>query len=235
MNVNADFSQRVVVRPDEERWAPSPQAGVERLYARPDWRGDRTRDKLRSFCAGSRLSQPYSRRRRRNLMLDGAFEDQNGVHAAGAYLRDPIGSSHAPSSPSGCTLFVKLWQFDTGDRGRVEIDTASSEWRKTPEGFAIQPLHHFAGVMTFLVRLDPGATLNRTIHPLGEEIVVLAGACSDAEGTYPACSWIRDPGGHDQALFSGRRLHAFCQDRPSCFSGSRGFAFTGRSDSGENP
>jgi anti-sigma factor ChrR (cupin superfamily) len=63
-------------------------------------------------------------------------------------------------------------------------------------------LHHFSGVTTFLVRLDPGATLSRTIHPDGEELVVLAGACADALGAYPAGAWIRDPGGHAQDLFS---------------------------------
>ena len=33
-------------------------------------------------------------------------------------------------------------------------------------------------------------------------MIVLAGACSDAEGNYPAGTWIRDPGGHKQDLFS---------------------------------
>ena len=73
---------------------------------------------------------------------------------------------------------------------------------RRPEGFAILPLHYFGGVTTFLVKLDPGATLSRMIHPDGEEVVVLAGACADAQGTYPAGSWIRDPGGHAQNFFS---------------------------------
>jgi anti-sigma factor ChrR (cupin superfamily) len=135
-------------------------------------------------------------------VIEGGFEDENGVYAAGTYLRDPIDSSHAPVSRQGCTLFVKLRQFDDGDRERVDIDTASGEWRRAPEGFAIQPLHHFGGVTTFLVRLDPRATLSRVIHPHGEEVVVLAGACRDEAGEYPAGAWIRDPGGHPQNLYS---------------------------------
>lgn len=31
MHVNADFSKRVVIRPDDYRWVPSPMPGVERM------------------------------------------------------------------------------------------------------------------------------------------------------------------------------------------------------------
>jgi anti-sigma factor ChrR (cupin superfamily) len=209
MKVNADFSQRVVVRPNDEQWTQSPQESVDRLYLdRIGGEVARATSFVR-FAPGSYFPVHIHGGGEEIFVLDGAFEDQNGVYAAGAYLRDPIGSSHAPSSRRGCTLFVKLWQFDPDDHDRVGIDTASGEWRKTPEGFAIQPLHHFAGVTTFLVRLDPGAILSRTIHPLGEEMIVLAGVCSDADGNYPAGTWIRDPGGHKQDLFSAEGCMLF--------------------------
>jgi len=209
MKINADFSQRIVVLPGEAQWTPSPHPGVDRLML------DRIGEEVARatsfvrFAPGSAFPHHTHGGGEEIYVIDGAFEDENGVHAAGAYLRDPIGSAHAPFSPHGCTLFVKLWQFDKEDVDRVEIDTASGEWREAPEGFAIQPLHYFGGATTFLVRLDPGATLSRTIHPDGEEIVVLTGACSDAEGTYPASAWIRDPGGHGQDLFSAEGCTLF--------------------------
>jgi anti-sigma factor ChrR (cupin superfamily) len=202
MTINADFSQRVVVLPGEAQWTPSPHPGVDRLML------DRIGDEVARATSFVRFAPGIAFPRHMHgggeeiYVIEGAFEDENGVHGAGLYIRNPIGSTHAPSSPKGCMLFVKLRQFAQGDADRVEIDTRSGEWRQAPEGFAIQPLHYFDGVMTFLVRLDPGATLSRTIHPDGEEIVVLSGACSDAEGNYPAGAWVRDPGGHGQDLFS---------------------------------
>jgi anti-sigma factor ChrR (cupin superfamily) len=209
MIINADFSQRVVVRPDAGRWTWSPHPGVDRLMLdRIGGEIARATSFVR-FAPGSAFPHHTHSGGEEVYVIDGVFEDENGVHAAGAYLRDPIGSSHAPFSPQGCTLFVKLRQFDKEDRDRVEIDTGSGEWRKAPEGFAIQPLHHFGGVTTFLVRLDPGSTLSRTIHTRGEEMVVVAGACSDAQGAYPAGAWIRDPGGHAQELFSAKGCTLF--------------------------
>ena len=40
-----------------------------------------------------------------------------------AYVRNPPQSHHTPASESGCTIFVKLWQFDPADRRHVLIDT----------------------------------------------------------------------------------------------------------------
>ncbi len=204
MKVNADFSQRVVVRPGDAQWTASPQPGVDRLML------DRIGEEVARatsfvrFAPGSAFPHHMHGGGEEIYVIEGAFEDENGIHRTGVYLRDPAGSAHTPFSPDGCTVFVKLWQFDKGDTDRVVIDTKSGEWREAPEGFAIQPLHYFAGVTTFLVRLYPGATLSRTIHPDGEEIVVLAGACSDAQGAYPTGAWIRDPGGHGQDLFSAQ-------------------------------
>jgi anti-sigma factor ChrR (cupin superfamily) len=209
MRINADFSQRVIVRPGETQWTPAPQPGVDRLML------DRIGDEVARatsfvrFAPGSAFA-PHTHGGGEELyVIDGVFEDENGVHAAGTYLRDPIGSSHAPFSSPGCTLFVKLWQFDKDDRDRVEIDTTSGHWRTAAEGLAIQPLHYFGGVTTFLVRLDPGATLSRMIHADGEETMVLAGACGDALGAYPVGTWIRDPGGRRQDLFSAEGCTLF--------------------------
>ena len=137
-------------------------------------------------------------------VIDGAFEDENGVHAAGAYLRDPIGSSHGPSSRQGCTLFVKLWQFDKDDKERLEIETALGQWRKAPEGFAIQPLHYFAGITTFLVRLDPGATFEPDHSPGRRRNCCSGRILRRCAGSYPAGALVRDPGGHRQDLFSAQ-------------------------------
>ena len=57
-------------------------------------------------------------------MLDGVFQDEHGDFPVGSYIRNPPTSSHTPGSETGCTIFVKLWQFDPTDRKHVRIDTS---------------------------------------------------------------------------------------------------------------
>ena len=56
-------------------------------------------------------------------MLEGVFQDEQGDFPAGCYVRNPPQSHHTPSSRPGCTMFVKLWQFDPADRRHVRLDT----------------------------------------------------------------------------------------------------------------
>jgi anti-sigma factor ChrR (cupin superfamily) len=56
-------------------------------------------------------------------VLEGVFQDEHGDFPAGSYVRNPPGSRHTPGSMLGCTMFVKLWQFDLADRTHVLIDT----------------------------------------------------------------------------------------------------------------
>ncbi|WP_395666436.1 cupin domain-containing protein [Methylocella sp.] len=202
MRINADFSQRVVVRPGDADWTASPQPGVARLQLDRVGAEVARATSLVRFDPGATFPHHVHGGGEEIFVVEGSFEDSAGLHRRGAYLRDPRGSAHQPRSEEGCLLFVKLWQFAPDDAARVEIDTASAEWRCAPEGFSIQPLHAFAGVTTFLVRLNPGAVLTRMIHPQGEEMLVLSGDCFDAHDDYPALCWVRDPGGHAQALSS---------------------------------
>jgi len=41
------------------------------------------------------------------FVLDGAFSDEGGDHAAGTWLRFPVGASHSTETAAGCTLYVK--------------------------------------------------------------------------------------------------------------------------------
>lgn len=42
------------------------------------------------------------------LVLDGALEDEDGHYPTGTWFRCPPGSAHAPTSPEGCRLWVKV-------------------------------------------------------------------------------------------------------------------------------
>src|SRR5262249_29763432 len=67
------------------------------------------------------------------LVLGGSFHDDTGDYREGAYVRNPIGTSHAPwAGPDGAALFVKLHQFTAADTQRVVIDTRAADWRDGP-------------------------------------------------------------------------------------------------------
>jgi hypothetical protein len=53
---------------------------------------------------------------------------------------------HTPGSAPGCTIFVKLWQFDLADRTHVRIDTNKMVFVPDPNcpGVEVMSLFHDA-------------------------------------------------------------------------------------------
>jgi len=156
MNLNDDFSLRIVARAADAVWTPSPLPGVERRML--DRVGDEVAraTSLVRYAPGSRFDRHVHGGGEEILVLEGVFSDETGEYPAGTYLRHPPGSSHAPSSREGCLLFVKLWQFDPADTQSVRIDTRSEPWRPgLVPGLAVMPLHSHDGVDTALVRWAP--------------------------------------------------------------------------------
>jgi anti-sigma factor ChrR (cupin superfamily) len=66
------------------------------------------------------------------LALEGVFQDEHGDYPSGTYVRNPPTSNHTPASEVGCTLFVKLRQFDPDDRTEVHIDTSGLSFAPAP-------------------------------------------------------------------------------------------------------
>jgi hypothetical protein len=65
------------------------------------------------------------------LVLAGSFHDDAGDYPDGTYVRNPIGTAHAPwAGPDGAVLFLKLHQFTAADSRRVVIDTRAAHWRQ---------------------------------------------------------------------------------------------------------
>ena len=125
LNLNDDFSRRVVAPVSDAAWAPSPQPGVERrMLDRVGGEVARATSVVR-YAPNSRFERHVHGGGEEILVLEGVFSDEAGDYPAGTYLRNPPGSAHAPFSREGCVLFVKLWQFAQGDLQTVRIDTLS--------------------------------------------------------------------------------------------------------------
>ena len=194
--INADFARRAVVSLEEAAWVPSPARGVSRIML------DRVGDEIARatsfvrYAPGSRFDRHVHELGEEFLVLDGIFSDEQGVYPAGTYVRNPPGSHHAPHSDGGCTLFVKLRQFDRNDRARVVVDTTDAEWLPgLVPGLAVLPLHSYGEENVALVDWSPGTRFPRHAHPGGEEILVLDGQLRDEEGRYPRGTWLRNPPG----------------------------------------
>ena len=66
------------------------------------------------------------------LVLEGTFSDKSGDYGPGFYVRNPPGSRHQPFTKDGCTILVKLWQFDEDDLKQLNVDTQAASWSTGP-------------------------------------------------------------------------------------------------------
>jgi anti-sigma factor ChrR (cupin superfamily) len=197
MRLNADFAERVVMRPDDYEWVDSPMPGVERMML--DRIGDEVAraTSLVRYAPGSTFSSHVHTGGEEFLVLEGEFGDEHNSYPKGAYVRNPIGTSHTPRvGDDGCIIFVKLQQFDAGDQAQFAIDTTTADYRPaaTP-GIEYLPLHEYDGERVALIRWAPDTPVERHEHKKGEEVLVLEGAFYDEHGAYPAGTWMRSPHG----------------------------------------
>jgi anti-sigma factor ChrR (cupin superfamily) len=206
MELRADFGRREVVRPGDEAWRPSPMAGVERQMLDRIGEEVARATSIVRYAANARFSEHTHGGGEEFLVLAGSFHDDSGDYAEGAYVRNPIGTSHAPwAGPDGAVLFVKLHQFTAADTRHVVIDTRAATWREGgSSGSLVLPLHEFGGEKVSLVRWPSSTKLAKHGHPGGEEILVLDGAFEDEHGAYPNGSWLRSPHLSEHAPFTGR-------------------------------
>ncbi len=192
--VRADLSERALVHTESLDWEPSPSKGVLRRKLDRDGAELGRVTSIVQYAAASSFSAHTHGGGEEFYVLEGTFSDENGDYAAGTYVRNPIGSSHAPRSDQGCTIFVKLHQFDARDSERVVIDCKERSFLAGQvEGLTVLPLHSFETESTALVRWAPQTHFAAHSHFGGEEILVLEGVFSDEHGDYPKGTWIRSP------------------------------------------
>lgn len=198
MKLHADLTRRAVVDSTALPWTPSPERGVERKMLERDGGEVARATSLVRYAPGSRFEAHSHGGGEEFLVLEGTFSDQHGDYPAGTYVRNPIDSTHAPSSRAGCVILVKLLQMtDPGER-RLVVDTRARQWQPgAPGGPERMPLFRGEGAAetVSLVRFAPGTAITDDLHPGGEELYVLEGVLEDEYGRYPAGTWLRQPDG----------------------------------------
>ena len=205
MELNADFTKRVVVHAAQQSWIASPMAGVERRML--DRIGDEVAraTSIVRYAPDSHFSPHVHDEGEEFLVLDGVFEDEHGKFPAGSYIRNPPQSRHTPGSTDGCTIFVKLRQFDPADRTAVRLDTNDLPMVDVPgrPGVKASTLFHDRREDVRLEQWSPGAAV--VLAPEGGlEVLVLEGSFQSAAQMFQRQSWLRLPIGDRITALAGR-------------------------------
>jgi hypothetical protein len=196
MNLNADFTARAAVHAARLNWTPSPMPGVHRRML--DRIGDEVAraTSIVRYARHSHFSPHTHGGGEEFLVLEGVFQDEHGDYPVGTYVRNPPTSSHVPGSEPGCTIFVKLWQFDPDDRTPVRVDTSTLPFMPAPElhGVEYALLHESAWELVLLERWAPGVSISVPV-PGGIELLVLDGGFTEGGEEFTQYSWLRLPPG----------------------------------------
>jgi len=204
MELNADFTRRAAVHAARLDWTPSPMAGVERrMLDRIGGEVARATTIVR-YAPKSHFSAHSHGGGEEFLVLEGVFQDEHGDYPAGFYIRNPPTSAHTPGSEAGCTIFVKLWQFDPADRETVRLDTSKLTYDADPQrpGVCVAKLFERADETVTLEHWSPGAEILLS-SPSGLELLVIEGDFKDGEDRFSYQSWLRLPPGAQTRVRAG--------------------------------
>ncbi len=202
MELNADFEERVLVHSDTLEWQASPMPGVDRrMLDRIGGEVARATTIVR-YAPGSQFSAHTHTGGEEFIVLDGVFQDEHGDFPEGTYVRNPPTSQHTPGSEPGCTIFVKLWQFDMADRTQFR-KTMAEELGAPENGVATALLHEDDRETVTYHHLDAGAQFDVTADG-GIEALMIGGEMTVGGDTLRKGSWLRLP--------QGQTLHAVAGD-----------------------
>jgi anti-sigma factor ChrR (cupin superfamily) len=195
MRINDDFTRPVIVHAGRQEWVPSPAAGVDRrmLFRIGEEKARAT--SIVRYARESAFPRHTHTGGEEFVVLDGVFQDEHGDYPAGAYIRNPPGTSHVPSSKEGCTIFVRLWQFRADDR--------ASTVRHPGEGTQVSPRAGAAAATILFddgheeVRFEdwrPGASIT-VENTKGLEFLLLSGGLTVSGERLEPPAWGRVPTG----------------------------------------
>ena len=183
----------LVIRTGALPWAPSPSPRVWRKRLEHEGPPEAGRvTSLVRYEPGSVFAPHPHPDGEEILVLEGTFADEHGSYPAGTFMLNPEGYVHAPRSPDGCTLFVKLRQ-SPGSRKAVSLDTTRAAFEPVRHGVERLELYAEQGFpeRIELVRLAPGAGHEPLPGGASGEVFVLSGECHDGTERHAARTWLR--------------------------------------------
>ena len=192
-HLNMNLELPVVICAEEHLWIKSPADGVSRLPLERVAPESGHTTSFVTFEPDSYFPAHTHPQGEEIYVIEGVFSDEYGNYPAGTYIRNPPGSHHTPFTAQGCTLFVKLDQFQRDDKQPIVIRPEDQHWQPGIGNLRVLGLHTYNTESTALVLWPKNEVFQKHTHWGGEEIVVLSGQFIDEHGKYPALSWIRSP------------------------------------------
>lgn len=195
MHLNDDLSILTRVHAAEQDWVPSPSRGVERRMLFRIGKEKARATSIVRYAPGSRFPYHGHPGGEEFLVLEGIFQDETGDFPAGTYVRNPPGTGHAPGSETGCTIFVKLWQFHTDDCVRLVRRPGEGEQAASRPGVSSSCiLFKGAGERVMLETWHAKANIVLP-NPDGLELLVLSGEITAGANRLAFWDWLRLPPG----------------------------------------
>lgn len=206
MEINADFDRPATAHTEKIEWLASPMAGVNRRML------DRVGDEVARatsivrYAEGSSFSEHTHSGGEEFIVLEGVFQDEHDDYPAGTYVRNPVGTHHIPRSEPGCTIFVKLWQFDPEDQEQFAVDLDTLDLKADAErpGISSATLADRDYEHVSLERWGEETTDTFGAEG-GSEILILDGSLEYDAQSYGKHDWLRFPPGESVSLEAGPR------------------------------
>ena len=198
IELNANFDERASVHGAQVEWQASPMKGVDRRMLERIGDEVARATTIVRYAPGSKFSSHVHTGGEEFLVLDGVFQDEHGNFPKGSYIRNPPQSEHTPGSDEGCTILVKLWQFEAADRTQIVIDTNKLDPQAVPgrDSVGVIPLFMDGREDVRLEKWDAGATIGYSPEG-GLEVFVIDGGFEEGGETFSGQSWLRLPVGTD--------------------------------------
>ncbi len=179
--------------------------GVDRRRLdRVDAENDRVTTIVR-YAPSSQFSSHVHNGGEEFIVLEGVFQDDYGDWPAGSYIRNPPQSKHTPGSEKGCTIFVKLWQFQPDDRTFVHanIHKIGAVRDMDRPGISVSTLFKDDVEEVCIEHWEAGASVQLDA-PAGAELFVLKGSITESTDTLSQHSWLRLPPHYSSHAVAGQ-------------------------------
>ena len=205
MQLRTDFSRFEVVRPQDYVWVQSPMRGVERMMLYRDGTERAIATSLVRYAPNAEFQAHVHPQGEEILVLEGIFAEGDAHYAAGSYLRSPPQSQHAPYSPCGALIFVKLRQMRASETEFVRLDTTQAElWQPDATGVQRCNLYQDAFEQVALVDYPAQARIIQTVDFCVELLLLSGSIINELNGEVcTAGTWLRLPAGYPAAFVVG--------------------------------
>ncbi|WOE31836.1 MULTISPECIES: cupin domain-containing protein [unclassified Acinetobacter] len=193
MRIHADFSQMVMMKPENYRWVKSLRGEVDRVMLDRIGNEYARATSLVQYPAKSTFPIHRHPLGEEILVLSGTFTENNQDHyPEGWYLRNPHNSLHQASSEHGTLLFVKLMQMSEQEQNQTRINTNDPlNWISLGNSMRC-PLYQSEFEMTYLEKLEPNQKF-KNLSNHGIELLILKGELNQGREIFPVGTWIRLP------------------------------------------